>query len=74
MYFNICTERKKKVLKKLKVVHISKGLTLRYTAHTLNIFSSHFFSNVGLTYCFFFCEYKYFNMHTRRDTLTGGGE
>ena len=74
MYFNIRTERGKKVLKKLKVVYISKGLTLGYIAHTLNFFNLHFFSDVGLTYCFLFCEYKYFNIHIRRDTHTGGGE
>ena len=46
--------RGEKVLKKLIVVYIQKGLTLEYTAHALNLFNSHSFFNVGLTYSFFF--------------------
>ena len=51
--FNIHTYREK-VLKKLTVVYIQKGLTLEYTVQTLNLFNSHSFSNIGLTHYFFF--------------------
>ena len=46
--------RWEKVLKKLTVVYIQKGLTLGYTAHVLNFFNSHLFFIVVLTHCFFF--------------------
>ena len=45
--------RGKKVLKKLTVMYIQKGLTLGYTAQTLNLFKSHSFFDVGLAYYFF---------------------
>ena len=51
--FNIHTYGEK-VLKKLTVVYIQKGLTLEYTVQTLNLFNSHSFSNIGLTHYFFF--------------------
>ena len=63
-------ERKRKVLEKLIIVYIKKGLTFRYTTQTLNLFNSHLFSNTGLIYCFFFNSFfyykilKYFNTHT----------
>ena len=48
--FNTYTWREgRRFLKKLTVVYIQKGLTLEYTAHALNLFNSHSFSNVGLT-------------------------
>ena len=71
-------ERKRKVLEKLIIVYIKKGLTFRYTTQTLNLFNSHLFSNTGLIYCFFFNSFfyykilKYFNTHThtqRRESL-----
>ena len=46
--------RGRKVLKKLTAVYIQNGLTLGYIAHTLNLFNSHSFSNMGLTHYFFF--------------------
>ena len=51
--FNIHTYGEK-ILKKLTVVYIQKGLTLEYTVQTLNLFNSHSFSNIGLTHYFFF--------------------
>ena len=53
-FFNTHMRREKKVLKKLIVVYIQKGLTLGYTVHVINFFNSHSFSNVGLTHYFFF--------------------
>ena len=47
-------EREEEILKKLIVVYIQKGLTFEYTAHALNLFNLHSFSNMGLTYYFFF--------------------
>ena len=47
-------EREKKILKKLMVIYIQKGLTLGYTAQILNFFNSHLFSNMGLTHYFSF--------------------
>ena len=38
----------------LKETYIQNGLTLGYTAQTLNLFSSHSFTNMGLIYGFFF--------------------
>ena len=38
-------------------MYIQKGLTFEYIAHALNFFNSNSFSDVGLTYCFFFWEY-----------------
>ena len=53
--FNTHTGRGKNVFsKKLTVVYIQKGLTLKYTVQTLNIFYLYSFSNVGLTHYFFF--------------------
>ena len=46
--------REEKVLKKLIVVYIQKGLTIEYTTQTLNLFNSNSLSNVGLTLFFFF--------------------
>ena len=51
--FNIHTYGEK-ILKKLTVVYIQKGLTLEYTVQTLNLFNSHSFLNIGLTHYFFF--------------------
>ena len=53
---NILTHmgRGENILKKLTVIYIQKGLTLEYTAQTLNFFNLHSFSNVGLTHYFFF--------------------
>ena len=48
------TAVKAQQLKKLTVVYIQKCLTLKYTAYVLNLFNLHSFSDVGLTYCFFF--------------------
>ena len=49
------------VLKKLTMIYIYKGLTLRNTAQILNLFNSYSFFNVGLTICFFsFENTKYF--------------
>ena len=62
--FNIHTGRREKVLKKLIVIYIQKGLTIgytaqtlnpfnssiEYTAQTLNFFNSYSFSNMGLTH------------------------
>ena len=55
-YFNTHTHKGKreKVLKKLTVVYIQKGLTFGYTAQALNLYNSHSFSNVRLTHCCFF--------------------
>ena len=44
----------KNVLKKLTVVYIQNDLTLGYTVQTLKLFNSYSFSDVGLTYFFFF--------------------
>ena len=40
--FNTHTGRGKKILKKLTVVYIQKGLILEYTAQTLNLTQTHF--------------------------------
>ena len=47
-------------------MYIQKSLTLRYTAHALNLLNSHSFFNVGLTHCFFFLRIlSIFNTHAR---------
>ena len=61
-YFNTYKKRWEKVLKKL----IS---TLEYTAQTLNFYNSHSFSNMELTYYFFFENIKYFNANTHNNRL-----
>ena len=53
-YFNTYTHRWEKVLKKLTVVYIQKGLTLEYTVHALSLFNSYLFFNVELTDCLLF--------------------
>ena len=47
-------ERGEIVLKKLTVVYIQNGITLRYTIQTLNFFNLYSFFNVELTHYFFF--------------------
>ena len=46
------------------------GLTLGYTAQTLNFYNLHSFFNVRLICCFSFENTNYFNIHTQWE----GGE
>ena len=54
----------RKSFKKIDNNVYPKQLTLRYTVHILNFYTSYSFFNVRLTYYFFsFKNIKYFNTH-----------